>query len=69
MTIAERLHRQAMNHLGEARQTMKKLAACTPDRSAGVLLEVEFDSVEETCREFGECQFGLPCLTRENMER
>jgi len=59
MSIVERIHNDAMEHLSKARQSIKKLAACTADWSAGVMLEIEFDNVEEVCREFGECQFGM----------
>ena len=59
MTVAERIHNDAMNHLSKARQAMKKLAACTADWSAGVPIEIEFENLESDCMEFGLCQFGL----------
>ena len=69
MTIAERLHGETLTHLSMARRAVKELTACTADWSAGVLLEVDFDALEETCREFGRCQFGLPAATPENPEK
>lgn len=59
MTRTKMIHDEAMEHLSEARQTMKKLMTCTSDWSAGVLLEIDFDNLEEACREFGNCQLGL----------
>ena len=59
MTLAEKVHRDAIRHLTEARREMKKLASCTGDWTAVVLVEIGFDDLEETCREFGRCQFGL----------
>ena len=59
MTVAERLHDEALHHLAEARGAMKKLAGCTPDWSARVQVDVDFNALEETCRDFGRYQFGL----------
>ena len=64
MTVAEKIHTEAMDHLEKARQAMKKLAACTSDWSAGTMVEIEFDSLEETCHEFGRCQFGMNIISR-----
>lgn len=60
MFVAEKLLTEAIDHLDKARQTMRNLAGCTADRSAGLQVEIEFQGLEETCREFGQCQFGLP---------
>ncbi len=59
MTTAEKLHSEAIEHLAQARERMRNLASVSDDWSAATLLEIEFDSVEETCRDFGRCQFGL----------
>jgi hypothetical protein len=59
MTVAERLHSETMGHLANARQTMNQLMACTADWSAGVQVEIDFRALEDSCREFGRCQFGL----------
>jgi len=69
MTVAERLRDEAMNHLTEARRAMNKLSACTADWSARALLESQFENVEDTCREFAQCQFGLSLSTPEKTQR
>ena len=58
MSVAERIQNDALMHLNKARQSMKKLVTCTADWSSGLLLENEFDNIEDVCKEFGQCQFG-----------
>ena len=59
MTVVERYHSNALEHLTKAREAMQRLAGCTGDWSAGVRVEIDFDALEKTCCEFARCQFGL----------
>ena len=58
--VCEKLHSEAKEHLAKARDAMKKLSCCTSDWSAGVILQIEFDSIEESCDDFLHHQFGVP---------
>lgn len=64
MTVAECTHSEAMYHLSKARKAMEQLTACTADWSAGVQFEIGFDALEESCREFARCRFGLACPSK-----
>jgi hypothetical protein len=59
MTVAERYHNEAMGHLTKAKRAMKRLASASEDWVAVTLLDIEFRSLEGTCREFLRCQFGV----------
>ncbi|MFW6172002.1 MAG: hypothetical protein ACODAD_16060 [Planctomycetota bacterium] len=59
VTTTKQLHIQAIEYLRMARQSMKKLAGCTPDWSAGVQVECEFDALEQTCNDFARSHFGI----------
>jgi len=60
MNPAEKLHRDALKHLVQARQTMQKLMAVSDDWSAKGMLDSDFNSLEESIREFGRCQLLIP---------
>jgi hypothetical protein len=59
MTVAERLHRELMNRLAEARQAMKRLTCGCPDWTATTMMEMDLEQLESSCREFSACHFGI----------
>lgn len=59
MTLTEQLHGEAMTGIRQAKRAMEQLAQATADHQARIVLECEFQSIEQTIREFGKCQFGL----------
>jgi hypothetical protein len=64
MTHAQEIHFQALTHLAHARTAMRRLMAVSDDAAAKIVLEAEFDEVEDRCREFGRCQLIVLCAIR-----
>lgn len=60
MTVQEKLHEEAMFHLLEAKDRMRRLAVACPDWTANAEVNVTFQHVEEACRNFGRYQLGIP---------
>ncbi len=59
MTAIERIHNDAFQSLTQARRDVEKLTSASSDWTAGLLVKIRFDALEEAVVEFGRYQCGL----------
>ena len=59
MTVAERLHNEAIEHLNKARELTMRLAGCSANWSSGVRLQIDFDALQNELELFTQYEFGL----------
>ncbi len=59
MKRTEELHSTVVQHLAQAKATMKKLMSVSGDWTATTTLEYDFNSLEQSVHEFGRCQLGV----------
>ena len=57
--MAENDLKQALDHLKQANDFMKRLGECSGDWTAKIMLEEEFLNLQDACINFARCQAGI----------